>query len=379
MDVNQFLAPRGLSLDAFGSALRDAIGLSTTDALLAVGSLVEGLGNTNSDLDFILISGEVGPHARTEDLSLVINGLVVDVQVIRLQDVLDLARRLETWVAKDYAMTHAPERDSGSLRDSLRTLHRISTSIPIAIGTGCQLSKNTIDPRWVARLKYQWARHLARTIVVDLKGFDGCGDWCTMVVRAQDLLEQAFDALLATHGLTNPTSKWRLALLRRLPQEWAGFLGGPRCPAAADVAYWNLMRIPEAPEREAALSYTLKIISIARRIFLLGDHHYAGCAQPEWRPVDLDILRSGIGKTAYLELDVDVMLDGGEYLVGRLNAESQPIRISANELELMLWLDGSAGSEGAVHSAGRGKSQYAGAVDVEDTIKRLDNAGLLRR
>jgi len=54
--MEQFLASRDADLSGIVTSAQATTGLEATDVLLLVGSLVEGLGNSKSDLDLILIT-----------------------------------------------------------------------------------------------------------------------------------------------------------------------------------------------------------------------------------------------------------------------------------------------------------------------------------
>ena len=60
MNFDEYLRLGGIDRELLVSSVRDLIGYGEDDILLAVGSVVEGLGNTKSDLDLFLLTLSAG-------------------------------------------------------------------------------------------------------------------------------------------------------------------------------------------------------------------------------------------------------------------------------------------------------------------------------
>jgi hypothetical protein len=338
MDLEQFLQAGGADLAALVEQVDATVSIEPGDYLLVVGSLVEGLGTTRSDLDLLLITSR--PEDRLpgeEEKALVAGRCLADVRILPRTELDALLARLDAWRRQPWDLRHAV-RFSQAERV---LLHRLLHGPLVAHGADA-------DPgavprpagQAVARLKLHVARHLARTVQVDMAGHRDGEDAASLVYAAQDLLGHAVDALTAAHGLTNPNPKWRGRLLRELPGDWQAPLGIRPTGESAQDAVWRLHRAPERPEMAAALGHALRITAFTRAVVLWAERrlvrrHPAPPLAGTWPA------RNGGAPLPHLDLDVDVVPgDGGGAQAARLNAFGTPLQLSPRELALALLFDG---------------------------------------
>jgi hypothetical protein len=222
-----FLVGKQTRVDGIVAAVDQAVGLGPGDRLLAVGSVVEGLGNRKSDLDLLLVAGSPSGIAclpgRDEEVSLAVGRCLVDVRVVAGSTVDDLMRRFDAWCRQPWRVTHA----AGFTPDERTLLHRLGNSVVLRDDRRESGGSRVPAPPDLVRLKLHVARHLSRTIQVDMAGYRENGDHRTLVFAAQELLGTAVDALTAGYHLTNPAPKWRSRLLDRLPPTCGN--SGARC------------------------------------------------------------------------------------------------------------------------------------------------------
>ncbi|HEX2091046.1 MAG TPA: hypothetical protein VHG28_01540 [Longimicrobiaceae bacterium] len=340
MDLDQFLDAGGADLPALVAKVDSTIGLRPDDFLLVIGSLVEGLGTSRSDLDLLLITPRPDHLLPEEDeIALVVGRCLADVRVLPLAELEKLLARLDRWSSEPWAVSHATRF---TLQERV-LLHRLlhgrlilhsERSDPAAVPRPAEET--------VARLKLHVARHLSRTVQVDMAGHRDAGDPASLVFAAQDLLGHAVDALTAGHGLTNPNPKWRSRLLEWVPADWEAALGiRPSGRSAAELV-WQLHRAPERPEMGAALEHALRITAFARAVFVWAERRLVRASAVDADPPSWPRLERHPTDTLlpHLDLDVDFLLADGGALVARLNSFGTPLRLSPPEFALALLFDG---------------------------------------
>ncbi|HLL46536.1 MAG TPA: hypothetical protein VK399_07495 [Longimicrobiaceae bacterium] len=340
MDLEEYLGSRGVDPAALVDQVHAKIGLLPEDVLMAVGSLVEGLGTTKSDLDLVLITSRPSEQQPPGgELAVVVGSLLADVRVLPASEIADLVERVEEWNRSPWDVTHATRYTT---KERL-LLHRLIRGRRLAEGAG---TGGIPWPRVevLAKLKLQVARQHARTVQVDMAGHRDVGDWRSLVFAAQDLLGAAVDALTAGYLLTNPYSKWRSRLLEAVPDEgWEEVLGVRPTSLSAGERVWRLHHIPPRPEREAALEHALAISAFARAVFVWAERRLiltsapaAGARRP-WTALEA---RLDEPRLPYLDFDVDYRLMGDEGFLGRLNEFGALVRLTPAEFALALLFDG---------------------------------------
>lgn len=374
MDVEQFLRLRDADIPTIVESARTTIGLEADDILLAVGSLAEGLGNVKSDLDLLLITDRRADSLPAREVPLVIGKCLSDVLVVRRPELGDLTKRLSNWASQVWTVSQVTDF---SLEER-RLLHRILHST--SVFPAQQLQGASFAPRLeeLARLKLHVARHLSRTIQVDMVGNRNDGDFASLTFAAQELLGHAIDALAAGHLLTNPTPKWRSRLLRLLPADWERALGRRRSGMAAHDFFWRLHRAPETPDAAAVLGHAFPIASFARAVFAWAENRLLeeGRERDALARLSDAAIKSRGPSLPFLDIDVDFVQDDDRAYLARLNEFEEPLELSPAEFSLALMFDGTTTIREAqtrLQAAYPGIDAKATAVDF---ITRAKSAGL---
>lgn len=340
MDLLELLRLRGTDLPSVLAAVEASVGLHAGDALLAVGSLVEGLGTSKSDVDLLLITPrEPGALPARDELGLVAGRCLIDLRILGAAWIDDLLGRLRAWGQAPWDVTHPVT----FTLDERSLLHRLLHGRVLGEVAAAQLAARLPSRAALARLKLAAARQLARTIQVDLVGYRESGDHRALVFAAQELLGHAVDALAAGHELTNPTAKWRPRLLDRLPAGWARALVRRPTELTAGQELWRLHRAPEEPRAQPALAHAFRITAFARAVFAWAEGRlvgpsFAARAPGAW-PAALE-RRAGEAVLPCLDFDVDFVLGEDRVMLARLNEFGEAVELSPRELTLALLCDG---------------------------------------
>lgn len=227
-------AGTGLGADALRAGLEGRPHL----AAWVAGSLVEGLGTPNSDVDvFVLVPGHEGGATRVND------DYRVDVRFAA-------ARRVdyELWsrdtvdaMAEKFAALPLEDPES-NVCDALSEhevlfMTRLHLSLPLAPKETAEETVRELRSRFdrdrlVAYL-VENRRHYVDDAFDDAVGFCLAGDFASAALRARDTAEFAVDLLLHDRGLLNVRHKYRRAIFDRARASWPDL--GP-----AYERYWAL-------------------------------------------------------------------------------------------------------------------------------------------
>lgn len=370
MDLTEFLRHRDADLPAVVTAIRARVGIVDGDVLLAVGSLVEGLGNAKSDVDLLLVT-ERGRDALPErdELAVVVGRCVVDLHVLRRDDLLGLVERFRASARSSWEVAH-PVAFSQSERV---LLHRLVHGLQLVDAPPEHIAALTPSREDLCRLELRVARHFARTVQVDLVGYRGNGDHATATMAAQDLLGYAVDALNAGHARSHPNHKWRLRLIERLPDDWAQALPRPTAPRDAVATIWALLRAPERPTAAACDAHATRILAFARAVFAWAEWRLVRPDFP-WRSLVRGEVAPGGAPLAALDHDVDFHLGRGDALLARLNEFEAPVPVTPRELAAALLFDGATTAAQVAALVG----EDGGGDAVAALHARLTAAGLTR-
>ena len=377
MNLDEYLSQRGVDRLAVVASVAENVGNASDDILLGVGSVAEGLGTSKSDLDLLLItSGDSSqPDLQDQASAWAVGRCIVDFQTVRSADIEQLLARLDAWSQLPWNVSQAADFNY----DERILLHRLLH--------GRQLSPTGSDERVAAlrpsssvlsRLKLQVARHMARTVQVDMVGYLGNRDYASLVFAGQELLGHAVDALLAGHQLTNPAPKWRSRLLDSLPSHWESELPVRPTGLSAGQRFWQLHRAPEHPHEQSSLRHAVRCTGFARAVFLWAEMQ--STPRPAGRRTSFDWLpaqpQPREAPLPNLKLDVDFSLSGGTVTIARLNEFAGRVELSPDELPLFLLFDGAttAGEAERIVYGSDGGDRERGSL--ERTIARMAEAGL---
>lgn len=338
--LEEFLYNGGTDLQAIVNSVDSAIGIHKGDHLIAVGSLVEGLGSIKSDLDLLLITSRDKKHLPANDhVGLVVGKCVVDILVLPSIKVKNLLSRFDQWSRSPWGVTYAM-----NFTIAERTLlHRFAVGrVLISKAEDNKFEKIRPAPIHLARLKLHVARQDSRTIQVDMIGYREEGDFRSLMFAAQTILGHVVDALLAGHFSINPLPKWRSRLLEFLPSNWEQLLRIRPTGLTANQRVWELHRAPKNPDRNSCLEHAFRILAFARAVFMWCDYRLLLHEDSTKKPISIPQLAGKLCDTPlpYLDLDVDCILNDNSVTLGRLNDFSQPLDLTTQEGELLLFLDG---------------------------------------
>lgn len=334
MDLHEYLTLRGADLAGVVTAVDTAVGLGSQDVLLAVGSLVEGLGTPKSDVDLLLLTPRAANSLPSGEVALVVSRCLIDMRIMPVEELSLLLTRFETWSELEWSVTHTAKF---SLEE--RTLlHRLRHGSIIRRGEEEGILQRVPQVRELARLKLQVARHMARTIQVDMVGNRARQDYRSLTFAAQDLLGHALDALLAGHLRTNPLAKWRSRLLEALPADSLSAL--PLRIVARDPGEeaWRLHRAPERPDATACLEHAFRISTFARAVFAWAERKLSTDTPPP-AGLSMSVSANSGSRMLGLDFDVDFMYTGTGVALGRLNEFGTSLELSVDEFWLVLQFD----------------------------------------
>ena len=370
--LDEFLHKRGADQAALVASVEATIGLDKGDMLLAVGSLVEGLGNDKSDIDLVLITSRDLASCLPDEVALVVGNYLADVQVLQKNQLDELLARFEAWIERPWDLAGAARFTP----EERRLLHRLLHGIPLWQGEGNHVTVRLPALADLSRLKLHVARQLARTIQVDMVGLRDCCDYRSLVFAAQDLLGHAVDALTASHHLTNPTAKWRSRLLEQVPASWESSLTVRPTGLAAQELVWRLHRAPEQASAEPALRHALRIAGFARAVFA----HAERCLVSKTGALQLCCWPSierkpNVASLPQLDLDVDFFEADGQVSLGRLNEFGTTVELSRQEFCVTLLFDGATTPHEA-NVAIYGASDQAEPTAVYRLVERIAEARL---
>lgn len=375
--VRDFLRGRGTDLASLTRHVGDSLGLERGDALLAVGSVAEGLANRKSDLDLMLVTPRHEERiAAVDECALVIDRCLIDVEVVRVAKLIDLGSRLVAWSRSPWAIAHAAKFTF----DERRQLHRLLHGQVLHDRSEGMLSRWLPPRAALAALKLHVARQVSRTIQVDMVGYRETDDYRSLVFSSQELLWHATDALLACHGLTNPMPKWRSRLLERLPDEWEDSLVVRPTGLSANELVWRLARAPEKPTAALALSHAFRIATFARTVFAWAELRALEGSTGEnvgirW-PKARSPRPSRDPPLPFLDFDVDFRHREGGVDVGRLNEFGETVVVSPIEFAFVLLFDGTTTATEAVNAMFGRHPSRSDARLAADLIERLTRAKL---
>jgi hypothetical protein len=377
MTLEEFLHLHKADLALLVEGAQTIAALDEDDILLAVGSLAEGLGTRKSDVDLVLVSPrEEFAHASPDEvLSWVAGKCIVDMRILPLPQVASLLARLESWSQSAWTVTRAADFTA----NELLLLHRLSAGKLLWPGSGEVDHVAGYKPARgnIARLKLHVARHMARTVQVDMVGYRDAGDHRSLVFAAQELLGHAVDGLLAGFQLTNPTPKWRSRLLDTLPADWERRLVLRPTGLTANQLVWQLHRAPEAPTEKSSLDHACRIATFARAAFMWAECELIGgscTAKQRYTWPNMGYRRDD-APLPCLELDVDFCLTETGVAVARLNELGETLQMSFKDFTLMLLFDSTTTArEAAIFIDGAAGG--AGSEGIDRVTSQVEKFGL---
>jgi hypothetical protein len=181
------------------------------DVVFVSGSLVEGFGNENSDLDLFLVrhEGEVTPDPRLVLSTVGFEGAYVDYEVYNQANMAIIARRINETDVTDFRAVWETSLDR------LDLYYRTAIAEPAHNPDGLRTLQRRFDRDVAARLLQAWAglRSVVR-LQEARESLDG-GYAPQALVAAQAAAAYAADSYLASQGEAYPNLKWRYEKIAR--------------------------------------------------------------------------------------------------------------------------------------------------------------------
>jgi hypothetical protein len=184
---------------------------SPEDVAFVSGSLVEGFGNENSDLDLFLVRAE---GERTEDPRLVLStvgfeGAYIDYEVYNQANMAAIAARINGTDLRDL-------RSVWELTlDRIDLYYRTSIAEPAYNPAGLERLQRDFERGTAAQLLAVWTALRSAVKLQEARGSLEAGFAAQALVAAQAAVAYAADAYLAARGEAYPNLKWRYEKIAR--------------------------------------------------------------------------------------------------------------------------------------------------------------------
>ena len=207
------------TLDRYLEAAAKAVaGIDGRECVYIAGSLIEGHGNAESDLDVFVVTGATAGSGEgatytfgdaTVLVDYVDDSVRCDTELWSRRAIADCAERIAACGADDLrAVTALDDRD-------LQFAHRLRTAVPVENEAVLAELQALFDWTHLSRVLRNWFIVDYNGWAEDAIGAVNAGDAGTAMLTSRLALGAAVDALLAAHGQTNNKPKWRFRKLER--------------------------------------------------------------------------------------------------------------------------------------------------------------------
>jgi hypothetical protein len=222
------------------------------------GSVIEGYGNAESDLDLFVVYPEALPEVRAEYTATTnltsleyVGDWRLDIESWSRSQIIDAARRfrecsadLENW-AECIQFTIA----------ELDLAHRINIGIPLYNEPNFVELRNEFDAQHFSEILRTRFIYYYGVSLEDATGAISSKQYGTALIATRKTLQFAVDALLAAHGETNAKDKWRFFKLEKLGN------------ASLIDLYWRL-ELPCISQGDEVLAWARDCLSVANQIVI---------------------------------------------------------------------------------------------------------------
>jgi hypothetical protein len=335
--LQRWLTGRGLIEQFLVQELSIRLHLHADEILLVCGSVVDGLANSRSDLDVLLITSrnrlETG---SSRDLLLGLGATSVDVCIVQTAEAATALSRLRKW----HSTREDPRRATDFNYQDQKLLHRILYGFPLM---GAEIFRHLVDRSLrdvLLTLKVDASTYFGETYQLDLAGFLEVGDRASMRHAARELLGCALDACLAIYRLSQPNPKWRAAQLARMPREWEASIPG-RTSGQSALQMW--LSNESFGDRDV-VSKAYEICTFARRALPSARASFSGMSlsgSSADNEATMGAKHSDSPSLPALRPDVAVRFDGDAFRVFRLNIGRQVFKLAPHQYQALMLFDGS--------------------------------------
>ena len=280
------------------------------DVVFVSGSIVEGFGNENSDLDLFLVraGGEVTPDPRLVLATVGLGETYIDYEVYNEANLSSLAALINTAAPDDFrAVWQIP-------LSRIDLYYRVVIAEAAYNPTGLAQIQRDFDRETVASRLATWAGLRSVVALEQADELLAHGDGRHAVVAAQGACGYALDSYLAARGEAYPNLKWRFEKLKRLcgveaelyGRAWElkapGYRGVPQyveavrgfCDELGMQQYgaWGLGTLRLLPARD------VRLFRVANRDYLVQNRTFiyelSRVAKYAWQALDGTITRAGL-------------------------------------------------------------------------------------
>lgn len=229
------------------------------------GSLMEGVGNTSSDVDIYVVVQDIDAHPNfvtsSEDYKIdiqYIDGVRVDYEIWNNTAVQKLAQRL-----KQLPLDSLDSNIIDSFNENeIDFIHRIFNRQNIANSAGVAALADLFNGDHLKQYLIENKRMYLDDAYDDAVGMLESGFTKASVLRSTDALGFAVDMLLYAHGFTNTKEKHRVTFFSRLAQKDTAL-------ADAFMHYWHFIsHLPTVEQSQAR--YVRMLLKWAERFFWLS-------------------------------------------------------------------------------------------------------------
>jgi Coenzyme PQQ synthesis protein D (PqqD) len=181
------------------------------DVVFVSGSLVEGFGNENSDLDLFLVrhEGEATPDPRLVLATVGVEGAYVDYEVYNQANMAAISAAIN---GTDIANFRAVWETS---LDRIDLYYRTAVANPVYNAEGLLLLQRGFDRDTVARLLQVWTGLRSVVRLQEARESLDAGYAQQALIAAQAAAAYAVDSYLASEGEAYPNLKWRYEKIER--------------------------------------------------------------------------------------------------------------------------------------------------------------------
>jgi predicted nucleotidyltransferase len=226
------------------------------------GSVIEGYGNADSDLDVFVIYPEELPAIRTDyaieakSVSLeYTENWRLDIEAWTKEQVLDVAQRIQKCQLENIQEIITFSDVVAFSDNDIELAHRLRIGIPLLHEEHFQQLRQAFDFKKLARIIMQRRLTTYAGAQEDAAGAITSKQYGTALLTARASVQLAVDILLAAHGETNISNKWRFFKLEKLED--------------ADLLqrYWEL-ETPSLPRQEDVLDYARRCLNFSSQLVL---------------------------------------------------------------------------------------------------------------
>ena len=363
-------------------AIKEAVGLTPEDIIYLSGSLIEGIGNKQSDIDAYIISArdlsslKIGPGIFIQ-----FGGRCIDLEWWTPDKVFELIERLE-----NRPWNHVFDiRDSLAFsHDDLDFLHRLRIGIPLFGEAEFDKLYDRVNSLSLSRLLFDRATSAIPPFQQDLIGLLQDEDFATTMLVCHKFLGFVADILLSGVGVTNPSEKWRLRKISRVDPKLFNSLAGPRLEPDPATYFYKLLSANFASLAEWT-EHVYHCVNLANRIIpwalkrIISGEVEKVCL-PETVASRPKRKKSHIAEQLpSLGLNTIVRWEQPEVLVQHLETGVQA-RFNAVTLEVLGWFDGVSTTVDAATSLSKfsGSDLDSALTSVHDLNNVLQHFGMTR-